>query len=571
MKLLYDIECYYNYFCIGIKNYETKEVIFFEISEERNDVHEIIKFLKGLNKEVFMISFNGIEYDNIVVNYLLKNYDLIKDWNSNDICTCLKEFSDYVIDNKDNYNDSQIKKYKYHNIWTDIDLFKYWSKMIRISKKISLKSLGIQLNHHIVQELPFKPNSTLKKEDLPKLRDYNVNNDLVILEKLCDRMKPQILQRQDAYLKYGFNCWSWDGVKLGLHILLHEYCKEFGIEKENIMGLRSRLEPIKVEKLLSHKISFKKTEKKITEKVEDGKIVYYCNSFYTLYEHLKERIVSSTNELSYSVVLNGVKYDIKSGGLHSYHNPEIVSPNLDKFIYRDCDVSSMYPTLGCIYNFTPSHLPGMDKVLNKIRLKRLEYKKLGDKSNAELFKLSMNGGFYGNLNSKYTCMYDPKMLLSITLNGQLFLLLLCEWFIEAGIKIDMVNTDGITAIIPKKLEQTYYKICKKWEDLTLMELEYDDFKKVIRGNINNYLAIKLKLNDKGENEVKEKGIWFLTNPDLGMSTDALIISKSLKLYFTKGIEPEEVINNPEKFGFTIFDYCYSNKISKDYTVWWNGK
>lgn len=191
--------------------------------------------------------------------------------------------------------------------------------------------------------------------------------------------------------------------------------------------------------------------------------------------------------------------------------------------------------------------------------------------NIRIKSLIDNKNDYGNLNSEYTPMFDPKQLLAVTLNGQMFLLMFCEKMIEAGIQIDSCNTDGVTCIIPKGLEEKYNEICKWWEKLTLMELEYDGFKKVIRGNINNYLAIKLKLNDKGENEVKEKGIWFLTNPDLGMSVDALIIAKALKLYFTKGISPEEVISNPEKYGCSIFDYCYSNKISREYTVWWNNK
>ena len=213
----------------------------------------------------------------------------------------------------------------------------------------------------------------------------------------------------------------------------------------------------------------------------------------------------------------------------------------------------------------------MDKVIKRIKEQRIQYKKSGDKKNAELYKLALNGGYYGNLNSEYTPMYDPKMLLSVTLNGQLFLLMFCEKMIEAGIQIDSCNTDGVTCIIPKELEEKYKEVCTWWEKLTLMELEYDDFKKVIRGNINNYLAIKSKKNDKDEYDIKEKGIWFLTNPDLGNSVDALIIAKSLKLYYTKGISIEDSISNPEKYGFTIFDYCYSNKISKDYTVWWNNK
>lgn len=208
----------------------------------------------------------------------------------------------------------------------------------------------------------------------------------------------------------------------------------------------------------------------------------------------------------------------------------------------------------------------MDVVIKRIKTERIQFKKEGNIEDADLYKLALNGGYYGNLNSEYTPMYDPKQLLAVTLNGQLFLLMFCEKMIEAGITIDSCNTDGITCIIPKELETKYEEICKWWEKLTLMELEAEDYKKVIRGNINNYLAIKLK-----NNKVKEKGIWFLTNPELGSSVDALIISKSLKLYYTENIPIEESINNPEKYGFTIFDYCYSNKISKDYEVYWNNK
>jgi len=444
MKLINDIEIFYNLSFFGFKNFETKETFSFEISEYVNQSQEFYDFLLKLDKNnVFFISFNGIDYDNLVINYFFKHYNVFKQNNFTplDICLSLKEFSDYVINCQDSHNDSEIKKYKYHNKWIDIDLFRYWSKMTRQNRKISLKSLGIQLNHDRVQELPYKHNKILTKEEIQNVKDYNINNDLVITDKLCEKMKPQILQRQDANIKYGFNCWSWDGVKLGLNILLEEYCKEYGYERNQIDGLRSKLEPIKIDRLLSHKIKFTETEEKVELKYDkQNKPYYLCNSFYSLYNHLKERVVSTTNELSYSVILNGVKYDIKSGGLHSYHNPEIVEPDLSKFIYRDKDVSSMYPTLGAIYSYVPTHLPGMDKVILRIRNQRLEYKKSGNKKDAELYKLALNGGYYGNLNSAYTPMYDPKQLLAVTLNGQMFLLMFCEKMIEAGIQIDSCNT-----------------------------------------------------------------------------------------------------------------------------------
>lgn len=168
-------------------------------------------------------------------------------------------------------------------------------------------------------------------------------------------------------------------------------------------------------------------------------------------------------------------------------------------------------------------------------------------------------------------MYDPTMLLSITVNGQLLLLMFCEMLIEAGITVESANTDGILAVIPKELENKYKEVCKTWEKITLLEFEYEDFEKTIRNNVNNYLAIglnkvkrkgsfKLDYNEKGEREIP-----------LGDSCNALIIPKALNNYFVKNIPIEESINNPEKYGFTIFDYCYSNKISKDYQVYHNNK
>jgi len=573
MKLIYDCEIFYNLSFFGFKNFETKDTFSFEISEYVNQSKELYEFLSQIDaKNTFFITFNGIDYDNLVTNYFYKKYKYFveKEFTALDICLALKEFSDYVIHCQDSHNDMEIKKYKYHNKWIDIDLFRYWAKMTRKSKKISLKSLGIQLNHDRVQELPYNFNKTLTETEIGIVKDYNINNDLVITDKLCEEMKSQIIQRQRANEKYKFNCWSWDGVKLGLNILLEEYCKEYGYTREQVNSLRSKLEPTKIESIVSEKISFKKTEEIVKPIVEKGTIIYNCNSFYTLFEHIKKRIVTSTTDLSYSVIYNNVKYDIKSGGLHSYHNPEIINPDKSKFIYKEKDVQSYYPSLGAEYGYTPSQLPGMDKVVKRIKTERIIYKEQGNEADAELYKLSLNGGFFGNLNSEYTPMYDPKILLSITINGQLALLMLCERLIEAGMIIDSVNTDGAVVIIPIELENKFEEVCSSWEKDILMKLEAEDYEKVIRQHINSYLAIttsgkikrkglfKLDFNEKGKREIP-----------LGDSCNALIIPKALNNYFVKNIPIEETINNPEKYNCTIFDYLYSMKIDKSYEVYHN--
>jgi len=169
-------------------------------------------------------------------------------------------------------------------------------------------------------------------------------------------------------------------------------------------------------------------------------------------------------------------------------------------------------------------------------------------------------------------MYDPKALLSVTINGQLFLLMLAEQLEEAGIKIDMCNTDGITAIIPIEKENLFKEIYNKWEEMTKMVLEEVNYTKVVRKNINNYLAIST------DGKIKRKGLFKLIYDEkgereipLGDSIDENIISKCLNYYFTEGIKPDEIINNPDKYNLHIYDFCKSNKIDKTFTVYHNNQ
>jgi len=73
---IYDIESYHNFFCIGIKDYETKQTIFLEITEEKNNIKEMYEYF--FQFDGFLVSVNGIHYDNIVVKSLLKNYNFLK-------------------------------------------------------------------------------------------------------------------------------------------------------------------------------------------------------------------------------------------------------------------------------------------------------------------------------------------------------------------------------------------------------------------------------------------------------------------------------------------------------------
>ena len=317
-KQLMDIEVYKNYFCIGIRDYVTKELLFYEISEEKNDLDLIYNWCK--NFKGFLITFNGVHYDNMVIKYLIKNYNNYKHLEWSNITSDLKYFSDKII-HGDSF-DEEIKQIKYLKTnWIDIDLFLYWSKMLRMSKKISLKSLGIQLGYHTVQELPFKPDTILKLEDLPKLRYYNYTHDLGILELLTNNMEEDIKLRGNIVKEYGLHCWSWDAPKIASEALLKDYCKITG---KNVKDVRN----YKFEKptmLLGTLLKGFEPQFKLP-----------------LFQQLWLDICTSTNSFSKELIVNinntSIRLTYGIGGLHSVNENEQYYSN-DEIQIKTSDIA----------------------------------------------------------------------------------------------------------------------------------------------------------------------------------------------------------------------------------------
>ena len=65
-------------------------------------------------------------------------------------------------------------------------------------------------------------------------------------------------------------------------------------------------------------------------------------------------------------------------------------------------------------------------------------------------------------------------------------MMLCEMLhnkIE-DLKILQVNTDGITVVIKREDKKLYWGICKEWENITKLNLEYVAYDKMIIRDVN---------------------------------------------------------------------------------------
>lgn len=230
------------------------------------------------------------------------------------------------------------------------------------------------------------------------------------------------------------------------------------------------------------------------------------------------------------------------------------------------------------HNFVPEHLGRQFlKVYEQIYHDRLKAKEEGDKVTAETLKLSLNGT-YGNLINEHSWLYDPKAAMSITVNGQLMLLMLIEMLTQVGCKIVSANTDGITAIVPNSKKNEYYMICKKWESLTKMNLEYVSYEKLIFYAVNDYIAVKNGFTDKlqttpideieslEKNYIKEKGL-FITKPRLGKGLKPLCISHCLLKHFVYG---KSIYENIKEIS-DIRMFLMAEKTGKQWTVEYNNE
>lgn len=543
---VYDVEVFPNYFSVTVKNTESGNHRCYEIFWERNDMLEIAKLF--LNKKIYFVSYNGIHYDRPLISYIILNYNELISLPVWEINQKLKSFSDLIVNSE---TSAPWKKYKYANIYDDLDLLAMrWSQKLRVS----LKALQVTMEYKNVEEYDGDFNQPLPKEDLQKVRDYNLN-DVESTEELLNRSLKDIELRLAIEEKYQISAMDKDGVNLGMEIIKKYYLDATGKAWNDIKDLRSPMEIIPLKDVIFDYIEFK------------------TPVLQNLLKRLKETSVSSANinsddapnkfEIKFEV--GGVQHTYGIGGLHSVNKPEVFLQNVD-YQLIDSDVTSLYPSIVLQNKLYPKHLGIVFlQVYQTIYDQRVAAKKEGRTVENETLKLALNG-LTGNLQSPYSWVYDPMMVFKIRINGQLMLLMLIEAVTEAGFQLIQSNTDGIFVRIPTNRREEYLTICKEWEKKTNLKLEHDEFERFYQYAINDYLGVKMGWSKEHNPKlIKKKGL-FIDSPILGRGLAPLIIPEAIDKYFVEGIAPEETILNCKD----IRKFCTFQKVAKDFNLEWGG-
>ena len=545
---VYDIEVFQNIFHCSVKNTETNDIYKFEISERKNQLRELVKFFKQVDKyitwgdyyttninipaNVIFCGYNNLHYDNPIINYIIEYEDKLMQYNIPTICSSIFNLSKTITTSSED-NIEAWKHWKYQ-IW--FDTFDILTMLYSNKLRVGLKEIQVTMQYPNVQEFVCDWTKPLPLEDFDSMIDYNIN-DIESTSELLNRCKKDVDLRIAIEDEYGVRVLSKDGVNIGMKILTQKYLEKTGLTWQDIKDLRSPMSVIPLKDVI---LPFIKYDSPILQRVLDD---------------MKNQIVSPGRKgYENKFVFNNLRYSVGVGGIHSVNSPEIIIPRDDEMLI-DIDVASLYPSMLIEYEFYPKHL-GKEflEVYKQIKDERIEAKHNGDKVKNETLKLALNG-LSGNLQNEHNFCYSPFAVMQIRINGQLLLLMLAEKLTQFGCRIVQANTDGLFVLLKKDAYSKVNSICREWEQLTKLTLEEDRFKAMYQYAINDYFAIT------EDNKVKEKGM-FITAVKLGKGLTPKIIPKAVISFFKDGIPVEDTIKNCTD----IRDFLMSEKTGKQWHV-----
>lgn len=534
MIVVYDIETIagcFTYSAIDINSNETYQYV---LHKNRFELKELIEHLNQCRGQ---IGFNNINFDYPIIHYILKTFSNYKDsdpywFTHEDVIKDIYNEAQRIIDLQNNPIQGQFASIRESEVFIpQLDLFRIHHFNNR-ARSQSLKGLEIAINYPNVMDMPINHSEEyISLDQIDEILEYNLNDVLATYE-FYELSLDKIRLRKDLKKIYNLPMTNWDDVKIGENIFLKLLSEDMGINKWDLKKLRTYRSSIDFKDIILPYIN------------------YQNSALNQLLESFKTTTISSTkNGFNKSIKLKNEVFEYGQGGIHQSTKPGIYIKDSDYQIL-DIDVSSFYPNIAVNNNFRPEHLgESFTKIYKSIYLERAKIPKSDPRNGA--YKLMLNGSF-GKAGDENSFLYDNKFLLSITVNGQLLISMLIDRLINIdNLHVLQSNTDGITIRFQNKDLELIQSICRDWESITNLKLEYKEYSKMIIRDVNNYCAIDIK------NNIKYKGA-FEIDKEYHKDNSFRIIPIALSNYFFNNIPVEETIKNHRN----IYDFCGRQKFKR---------
>ncbi len=486
--------------------------------DELDELEDFV-FQEGLT----LVGFNNIFYDTPVMDFVLatrpSNMEIF-------------EFSTDLIARLNGEGGGHFSKK--NSPWDEIDLMKAYAFDVL---GVSLKQISINLQWWRVQDLPYAFDEYLRKSDLANVLEYNLNDTLITAE-LFNASHEMMNLRIELSKEYGIDLRSASDSRMANLMLNKIYAEKTGLLYDDFSNLRTVRKLVWLRKCIGKNISFKTTK------------------LQGLLKEVMNTVVVSENDFAFrkSIQFANCSYEIGVGGLHSVDKSGFFFTD-DEYVIQDADVASFYPNIILKNNIIPKHLDHrFIEILKGITEERIEAKKKKNTVKADGLKITINS-IFGKLNSKTFWLQDAEAMLSVTLSGQLYLLMLIEELTLNGIMVISANTDGIVCRIPRNKLETYYAVCSWWQEKTSFELEFSEYKSYHRIDVNNYVT------EKSDGKIKEKGR-LVQGISLKKGYRYPVVPLAIYNHLTEGIPVIDTLRSCKN----ILDFCISQKAGREFTM-----
>ena len=536
---VYDIEIFPNVFHCCAKDTETGELYKFEISERKNQLDKLVGFFVSGTDKMFC-GYNNKHYDDVIINYIIDNYNKMQFLPYWKICGSLFNLSQTLVKDEDETRD-KVKRWRYAKYFYSMDLL---TMLFSRKLRVGLKTMQITMRYKNVYEYEGDFENNLPACEIDNMISYNIN-DVNSTEELLNKLKGDIELRLFIEHEHGIDCLSMDSVKMAETFLLEEYSNKSGIPKNVIKEMRSPMDYIPLKDVILPFIKYKNPK------------------LQSILEEMKEQVVYSKERKGYEkkFVLSNVVYSIGVGGIHTIHTPKIFLPKDDEFIGH-ADVTSMYPSLLIKYQWGPRHLGKLFcDIFSNLYEERIEAKRTSQDLKNKFLKIVLNSPT-GKMQQEVSWLYDPFNVFKIRINGQLILLMVVDRLLSLGCEIIQCNTDGVVYRSKKTSANRIQEAIAEVESITQLSFEIDEYEAFYQYAINDYFGV-IKGWSKSHNPklIEKKGM-FITEIKLGKGLAPVVIPKAVINYFLTGQSVDEFIKNDND----IYDFLMTQAVDRKFKV-----
>lgn len=490
----------------------------FILNSTINQIQEMIDFIES--EVSYLIGYNSINFDAQVLEYIYRNP------------TCnAQNIRKYAFLITEDYNRRpDVPEYRLRH--KHLDLFKALSLSVK-AKRTGLKWTEFMIDFENIEDLPAQGTGSNWTE---QVLSYN-KNDVLATKALYFKYEHEIKLRKSLTELEGVNLMNSTEPDMAKKLFSKYLCKAMDILPSDLRTLSTNRPLVLIKDIILPYVEFK-----------SNKLNYVLKEFQKLQ-------LKSSDTFDIKLNIYGIEWSFALGGLHASVQNSIIESDKN-FIIKSADVVSYYPNLAIRNKWSPAHIP--QDIFCPLYESFFERRKAIPKSNPANYalKILLNSA-YGMSNDEYSFLRDRQLTLSICINGQLLLAMLVESIMIniPNAQLLVINTDGFEVKIPREYEDLYFTLCKKWEVLTKLELEFAEYGRMIQKDVNNYLAFYTN------GKHKCKGSFEFENIPLHKNKSHNIIPIAVFNYFKHGTSVEDTILNHNN----IFDFCAGVKAKKAYS------